>query len=68
MNENEREFPRGMPRRDAERAVCDVATAYLDQLCSFNNVSHPEVHKQRLRLADAVDALLHSLPDDGGGQ
>ena len=57
-----REFRRGMPREVATQAVVDVAVAYVDQLCAFNVLAHPEVHKQRLRLSEAVDAYHHSVP------
>jgi hypothetical protein len=38
----------------ALKEVFDAARAYCDQLSSFNNPMHPEVHKRRLRLARAV--------------
>lgn len=57
----EREFPRGMDAEAARQAVIDVASAYVDQLCSFNAPTHPEVHRQRLRLAEAFDAYHNSI-------
>lgn len=32
-----------------------AAIAYIDQLCSFNDIAHAEVHRRRLALSDAVD-------------
>jgi hypothetical protein len=63
----EREFPRGMKREDEALAVIDTAVAYVDQLCSYNAVMHPEVHKQRLRLAEAVDAFHNSASPESEG-
>ena len=40
-------------------AVVDAAVAYCDQLCAFNILTHPEVHRRRLELAKAVDAWHH---------
>ncbi len=58
----EREFPRGMSTSEATAAVIECASAYIDQLNSFNALAHPEVHKQRLRLNEAVDAYHHASP------
>jgi len=57
----EREFPRGMSIDDARQAVLDVAIAYIDQLCSYNSLTHPSVHRERLRLSEAVDAFHNSV-------
>lgn len=46
----------------ALKEVIDAAGAYCDQLNSFNNLTHPEVHKQRLRLAKAVSDMYRSKP------
>jgi len=45
----------------AERKVIDAAIAYCDQLCSFNNIGHPEVHRRRIELAEAVSAMFRRL-------
>lgn len=43
------------PRVDA---VVRAAVAYCDQLCTFNRLDHPEVHRRRLELATAVSDFL----------
>jgi hypothetical protein len=40
--------------RERYRPVVEAALAYCDQLGAFNHVMHPEVHRRRLELADAV--------------
>ncbi len=51
---NEIEY--GIPVLTAEGlAVIDAAVAYVDQLCSFNDIRHPEVIIWRNKLAEAVD-------------
>jgi len=40
--------------------VADAAVSYIDQLCSYNDVAHPEVHKRRLELSGAVQELHDS--------
>lgn len=57
----EREFPRGMQRDAAVCAIVSTAVAYVDQLCAFNALEHPAVHRERLRLSEAVDAYHHSV-------
>lgn len=46
---------RSMP---PEKRVIAAAVAYCDQLNAFNNIAHPEVHRRRKELADAVGAML----------
>ena len=46
--------------RDEARKVADAAVAYCDQLGTFNNIGHPEVHRRRIELADAVGAWFRS--------
>ena len=40
-------------------AVIEAAEAYVDQLCSFNSLTHPEVQRRRRELARAVDRRYH---------
>lgn len=42
---------------DKEQAVIDAAGAFIDQLNTFNDFYHPEVHKRALELACAVGNL-----------
>lgn len=37
--------------------VLEAAVAFMDQLCSFNDFYHPEVHKRALELQKAVGGL-----------
>jgi hypothetical protein len=39
--------------------LVEAATAYFDQLCSFNDVRHPEVHRRRLELRDVLKEVTH---------
>lgn len=41
--------------------VADAAFAYMDQLCTFNVLDHPEVQRRRLELRDAIGAY-HNPP------
>lgn len=50
------------------RNVVDAAVAYCDQLCSFNVLTHPEVHIRRLRLSNAVNDYHHRGDEDDAGE
>ena len=43
------------------RPVVEAAIAYCDQLCSFNTLTHPEVHRRRKELAEVVGAYFRKL-------
>lgn len=50
----------GVPIMDSyDLAVIDAAIAYVDQLGTFNDITHPEVHTRRLQLAEAVGARFN---------
>lgn len=49
--------------RKAETSVIEAAVAFMDQLSSFNNFYHPEVHRRALELQAAVGEYhrMHSI-------
>jgi len=63
------------PARHIDRVVT-AAVAYCDQLSTFNALTHPEVHRRRLELADAVwnyhrersEPSVSDAPDQGRGE
>jgi hypothetical protein len=55
----------GTPIMDSlDLAVIEAAEAYMDQLCGFNDLLHPEVVKQRAILASAVDDRHHKFDQE----
>lgn len=52
---------------EAKERVVEAAIAYCDQLYAFNDPTHPEVNKHRIRLSAAVSVYLNLATSRGDG-